>query len=46
MNEDDDGIYEFAPLPPIDFQRKSEENYPSYWRPTFVEDCALLQPDL
>ena len=30
MNEDDDGIYDFAPLPPIDFQRKSEENYPSY----------------
>ena len=25
MDEDDDGIYDFAPLPPFDLQRESEE---------------------
>ena len=25
MNEDDDGTYDFAPLPPFDFKRESEE---------------------
>ena len=25
MDEDDEGIYDFAPLPPFDLQRESEE---------------------